>query len=131
VLTTEWDLLSAAGHPFDEWTAALTSRDDSTWQDLDAACRYECCHDDRASCDADPGCMSVLGRDVLSQPELFAGCAPKGTCRDEGICAASEKTGECFQFSSSCVPEGWIPISCNRQTPTRVGDVDVSCEPRP
>ena len=119
VATAGVSVTTAAGVQFDTWTVAMTNRGDDTWADIQADCAYACCHEDRASCEAEPGCTAVSGRDAPDHPDTFAGCIPTPSkCDDGAVCAfiiddRETPNVKCRQFPNACVPSGWQPYRCD------------------
>jgi hypothetical protein len=107
---------TAGGVRIDEWTVAMTNRDEATWVDIQADCAYTCCHPDQPSCEADPGCTGVFGRDAPDHSDTFAGCIPTPSdCDHHVTCALVDSSATCFQFPDGCIPSGSLVVPCGSE----------------
>jgi len=63
-----------------------------------------------SACAEVEGCVGIQGTPINGNQQ-FAGCAVgPGGCLDVES-AATDPSGDCWDFPDSCIPDGWTPIS--------------------
>lgn len=81
------------------------------------------------------GCEPVFGSTAaLPQGERrYAGCrtagqgAANGSCDNALSCGVSPVSGECWGFTTTCVPDGWIASSDSTRWPADCDEVPSDC----